>query len=165
MMHVEPSFGGKHARTSFGATPHTRRPIDKNLVAVLKATVNATQENTTLLTTTFPCTIVGLRWELAVNQDGGTGLAGYSWGIVVVRDGVTVDTMATSDAASFFNPEENMLVFGVGSIENALETKTHSGSTKTMRKMQGGDKLVFIFKGIATETTGCRGVVQFFCKT
>ncbi len=165
MLVPEHAFGFKRPREAFGATPHTKRPIDKSLVAVLKATVDATQETTVLLTTTFPCTVVGLRWDISFDQDGGTGLAAYTWGIVVVRDGVTVDTLATSDAASFFNPEENMLVFGAGTIDNNTQTKQHTGSTKTMRKMQGGDTLVYIHKGIATNTTGSRGVIQFFCKT
>ncbi len=165
-MIIEPSsFGRKHPRSSFGSTAHTKRPIDKSLVAILKAGVNATQQTTVLLTTTFPCTVVGLRWSLTFEQDAGTGTAGFSWAIVVVRDGVTVDTLVTSDAGSFFNPEENCLVFGMGSIDNNTQTKQFEGATKTMRKMQGGDILMFIHKGIATETSGSRGVIQFFCKT
>ncbi len=160
-----PAFGGKHARTAFGATPHTKRPIDKKLIAVLKAGVNATQQTTVLLTTTFPCTVVGLRWSLTFDQDGGTSTAAFSWAIVIVKEGVTVDTLVTSDAGSFFNPEENCLVFGMGTIDNNQHTVQFSGATKTMRKMQGGDILMFIHKGIASETSGSRGVIQFFCKT
>ncbi len=166
MMTLEPTtFGRKHPRSAFGSSPHTKRPIDKSLVAILKAGVNATQQTTVLLTTTFPCTVVGLRWELSYEQDAGTGLCAFAWAIVVVRDGVTVDNLVTSDAGSFFNPEENCLVFGSGTIDNNTQTKQFSGSTKTMRKMQGGDTLVYLHKGIATETSGSRGVIQFFCKT
>ncbi len=142
-----------------------RRPIDKKLVAVLKAGVDATDVSTTLVTITFPATIVGLRWSLNFAQAAGTGLASHYWAIVIVREGVTVDSLGVSDAASFFNPEENCLVFGAGNIINNTETLSYEGSTKTMRKMQGGDTLQLIIKGEATNTTDVLGVVQFFLKT
>ncbi len=84
---------------------------------------------------------------------------------MVVRDGVAVDTLAISDAAAFFEPEQNCLVFGNGTVDNNVESVQFEGTTKTMRKMMGGDTLVFIHLGTATNTSGSRGVIQFFCKT
>ncbi len=166
-MVVEPSphSGFKHARTSFGASPHTKRPINKSLVAVLQSTNDATDTVTTLFTTTFPCTITGLRWDLTITQDAGTSTCFAYWVIAIVRQGMTIPTIATTDGATFFAPESDCLVFGTTTIENNIQSKDFIGSTKTMRKMQGGDTLIFIGKGAATNTHRVDGVVQFFCKT
>ncbi len=146
-------------------TTGSKRPTDKNLVAIALAGVNATQQNTTLTTVTFPCTIVGIRWMIAVAQDAGTGAANSSWCINVLRDGGTQKNMSTSNGSTFFAPESDCLVFGFSIIDNNTETKIFEGSTKTMRKMMGGDKLIFSGLGIATSTSTFRGVIQFFCKT
>lgn len=143
----------------------TKRPIDKSLISIAKNSVDASQVQTILITATFPCTIVGLRWSLSFTQDGGTGDAGLQWAVVVVRDGNTADTMSGADAASFYNPEQDVLAFGVGAIDNHGNVVTFDGNTKTMRKLKGGDQLIFIQLGNATDTTRSRGVVQFFCKT
>ncbi len=157
----EPS--AKRGRTASGF--HTKRPINKSLIAVQQAGNTATDKSSTLFTTTFPCTITGLRWDLSFSQDGGAGLAFIHWAIILVRAGVTQDTLSITDGSSFFDPESNCLVFGSFTIENSTETKHAFGSTKTMRKLQGGDLLIFVAKGSATNTSRVDGIIQFFCKT
>ena len=146
-------------------TERRKRPIDKNLIFVRKAAVDATQVAEVLLTATFPCTITGLRWGMSVLQAAGTSQCEGSWAIVVEREGNVVDTLAITDSTSFYDPEQNVLAFGVWLIENNSETKQFEGSTKTMRKMQTGDTLQLLVKGVATETSTIRGVIQFFCMT
>ncbi len=168
MMVLEPGAqhgGFKHARTAFGSTPHAKRPIDKSLVAVQLTSINATDQSTTLLAVTFPCTIVGLRWSFTVTQSAGTATAFHHWAIVRNPDGITLGTLAISDAASFFEPEQNCLVFGAGTIANNVDSTHYEGTTKTMRRMFVGDKLEFIIKGSATNESRVDGVMQFFCKT
>ncbi len=157
--------GFKRPRTEFIGTARTKRPIDKKLVTIANDATAGTQVTTTLITATFPCTITGLRWSLAFVQDGGAGVCLFWWAIVIVRDGVTIDTLATSNGAVFFNPEQNCLVFGNGIIDADTETKTFVGATKTMRKLMGGDTLQFVTLGGTTNTSGSRGIIQFFCKT
>ncbi len=152
-------------RQQFFRTTGAKRPTDKNLVAVLLTAIDGTQQNTTLVTVTFPCTIVGIRWNLAVGQAGGSGFAEHYWNINVLRDGGTQKNMSTSNGSTFFAPESDCLVYGVSIIDNHNDTKIFEGSTKTMRKMMGGDKLIFSTVGEATNTTEIRGVIQFFCKT
>ncbi len=167
MMLVDPALGlgsNKRARTGFTGGGH-KRPINKSLIAVQQTGNNATDTSTQLFATTFPCTITGLRWSLAFTQDAGTATAFYHWAIIVVRAGVTQDTLSITDGASFFDPETNCLVFGAGTIDNNVESQIATGDTKTMRKMQGGDALVFVAKGSATNTTRVDGMIQFFCKT
>ncbi len=157
----------KRARTAFVPTGRisARRPIDKNLVTATKGGVNATQEQTVLFTATFPCTVVGLRWSLSVFQDAGTGNARGVWAVVVVRDGNSAGTMTTSDAGDFYTPEQDVLSFGHSSVDNNVQTLQFEGTTKTMRKLLGGDQLIFICKAQATNTSAFEGIFQFFCKT
>ena len=139
--------------------------MDKLLIAVTKDAVAAAQVASVLVTVTFPCTIVGLRWMISFVQDAGTGTPTGYWAIIKVVDGNAPKTMGGSDQGVFYAPEQNVLAFGVFSIDNNTETKIFEGSTKTMRKMMGGDTLQFITIGTATNTFAVRGIVQFFCKT
>jgi len=143
----------------------TKRPIDKKLIAIDKNALSDTQATTDLLQATFPCTITGLRWELSAAQDAGTGVAKLDWVMVIVRDGQTVDTIASSDGASVYNPEQDVLVFGSGIVINNTNSIQMSGSTKTMRKLMGGDKITWVARGVATNTLFVTGIIQFFCKT
>ncbi len=152
-------------RQQFFRTTGAKRPTDKNLVAIELTAIDGTQQNTTMTTVTFPCTIVGIRWNLTVAQGGGSGAAENYWCINVLRDGGTQKNMSTSNGATFFAPESDCLVYGVSMIDNHADTKIFEGSTKTMRKMMGGDKLILSTVGEATNTTVVRGVIQFFCKT
>ncbi len=143
-----------------------KRPIDKQLIVVDKDTVDATQVSTTLITATFPCTITGLRWEISHDRSAGTGTANFWWAIILVKDGNSANTMAISDASTFYEPEQNVLAFGLGALEDeGPDSMLSSGNTKTMRKLMGGDQLLFITRGIATNTTNVNGVIQFFCKS
>ncbi len=143
-----------------------KRPIDKNLVVVSKNTVDATQVSTTLITATFPCTITGLRWQIATDRAAGTGTAEFYWAIILVKDGNSANTVAISDGATFYEPEQNVLAFGLGSLEDSgPDSMLAEGNTKTMRKLMGGDTIVFIVRGVATNTVNLNAIIQFFCKS
>ncbi len=143
----------------------TPRPIDKALVFVTNNAISATQESSVIINTiNAPCTITGLRWDLTISQDQGTGFCEGTWAIVVTYGGQAVATMGHTDTGNFYTPESNVLAFGTWGIENNTETKTFSGSTKTMRKLMLGDQVFIIAKGVATNTTRYWGVVQLFCK-
>lgn len=144
-----------------------KRPVDKLLLNINKGGVTATQVATVLVTATFPCTIVGLRWDMTFATVGGTGLGGYSWAIIILRDGVTVSQMAHTDGSTLYAPEQDVMAFGRG-FNTALALgmlSKYQGSTKTMRKLMGGDKLQFIIKGTDTDTVTVQGCIQFFCKS
>lgn len=138
-----------------------RRPIDKQLKFVEKVSLNATQQETTLFTITFPCTLTGLRWSLGSTNT--TGAGSYGWALVIVRDGATPKALALADGASFYQPEQDVLAYGAG-ISVTTEGELEQGNTKTMRKLMGGDKLFFVAKGTAGATTNMTGTIQFFLK-
>ncbi len=145
-----------------------KRPITKEIVYVLKAGVAGTQVTTTLFTATFPCTIAGLRWNISALADGGSANSSIAWAIVKVTEGNTVNTLAVSDAPTLYAPEQECIVWGVALPHAANlggNSEFWSGTTKVMRKMQGGDTLVFIALSEATNTCELRGAIQFFCRT
>ena len=146
-------------------TTGTRRPVDKIMVVLSKDGINATQQTTQLVSVTFPCTIVGLRWNFSIFQDAGAGTSLAFWNIMVVKDGVTIPVMSVGDGGDFVTPEQNVMVFGAVAIDNNVEGHHSQGSTKTMRKMMGGDTLQFIVLGEATNNQEVAGAIQFFCKT
>ncbi len=144
------------------------RPIDKEIISIGKAAMAGSQVSTTLITATFPCTITGLRWDLTFIADGGTGDAGYIWAIVKVTEGDSANTLSGGDGATLYAPEQNVLVWGKGSNPGAdtIGAPVHyNGTTKIMRKLLGGDQLLWIGVGEATNTTEVSGAVQFFCRT
>ena len=122
----------------------SRRPTDKELIYISQ-TFTSSNTVTTMKTATFPCTIVGLRWNFAGIHTFTTGNSIVNWIIVIVRDG----TLTFMDADA-----------GFGST-----TKQVEGQTKTMRKMQQGDLLQFITISSNANAGTINGVVQFFCKS
>ncbi len=154
----------KRARTS---GVRVARPIDKELKFV-NLTATTTVASTTLKTTTFPGTVVGLRWDIGA-QASASAETVNAWAVVVVPDGEAVNTPALSDGADFYTPEQNVLAFGAFRLENATVATDNvfhfEGTTKTMRKLKQGDILAFLV--FSDTATSCQvdGIVQFFFKT
>ncbi len=156
----------KRARTS---GVRVARPIDKELKAVLQ-TATTTVVTTTLKTTTFPGTVVGLRWSLGIASVIATSDSNVFWAIVVIPDGEAANTPAISDGADFYTPEQNVLAFGQGfvadtDVGSGPRSITFDGTTKTMRKLKQGDILALISLSTVAVSAQVRGVVQFFFKT
>ncbi len=143
-----------------------KRPIDKDLITIDKAAVAGTQLTTSLKVTTFPCTIVGLRWTISCAQNAGTGDTQLFWAIIIVPDGDSVNAFGTGDSNTFYAPEQNVLTYGI-TVSSAVDNMPvqFEGSTKTMRKLKAGDVVLFATIAQATDTWMLQGVVQFFCKS
>ncbi len=146
-----------------------RRPIDKKIVSVQKDNIAAaTQVTTDLLTATFPCTVVGLRWDLhSVDATAGV-VSELNWVIVLLRDGLSAQTISTSDGGDMYTPEQDVMAWGVMARTNDLEGSfMWKGDTKTMRKLMAGDKItIAIRNNHATDAhTTFYGAIQFFCKS
>ena len=148
----------------------SRRPIDKSLIVVNQVattTVNVTQ----LKSTTFPCTVVGLRWSVTSLALAVSGNSNTAWAIIVVRDGESTNAPSLANAAKFYTPEQNVLAFGMFHSRDADAavggplTQTFEGSTKTMRKLNAGDVLQFISFSDRVAACDMNGIIQFFCKS
>ncbi len=162
---------GKRARTAAPVVIQTRqvRPIDKSLININITNGGATQRTTILKTTTFPCTVVGLRWSLTFFNVLATGGEFFHWVVVVVPDGVAVSPIGTGNAADLYTPEQHVLAFGVIGLdaneEGSMLLQNIEGSTKTMRKLKTGDVLMFTVLGVNGTAGIIKGTIQFFCKS
>jgi len=158
----------KRARPTSTATSGRRakRPIDKKMMRVLFTDLNTTQQNLDLYpAASFPGTLTGIRWSIGAVAEAGASPTQLSWLIVVVPAGTTVGTVNMANGDSAYDPEQNVIAFGSTAL---LTTATHAqwdGTTKGMRKLKAGDKLVFTARSIATQEITLCGTVQFFYKT
>jgi len=158
------SRGLKRQRTGVSSFVTPKRPIDKGLVNVIHG-ISTTQAETTLITATFPCTVTGLRWE--IGAIGGPQSTSVRWAIIIVRDGNSANTIGASDGSDLYAPEQDVMAFGVQwcpDTDNGNSNIHWTGSTKSMRKLMGGDKIIFVTKGSFSNGT-VNGCVQLFCKT
>ncbi len=148
----------------------SRRPTDKELIFVSQ-TVTTSNVVTSMKTATFPCTLVGLRWNMVCNGIITTASSTISWIIVLVHDGNTANTISQSNGADMYTPENDVMAFGTIQVQDADlsaggPVAVHfEGNTKTMRKMRQGDILQFVTLGENANCATLRGTVQFFCKT
>lgn len=145
-----------------------KRPIDKQLINISQY-VTTTATNTTLYTATYPGTITGIRWDLqcigivnSLNQG--------RWFIAHTRDGYTPNAPSLTGGSSLYQPETDVLAFGAllnyPDATVGVDTPiTISGSTKTMRKLQAGDRLDFVSLGSVANSMFMAGTIQFFIKT
>lgn len=141
-----------------------QRPIDKNLKSVIIDTSGG-QDSDNLFTVTYPATVTGLRWSLAGQSTDGMAQSNVYWAVVIVKDGESAKSIAFSAEAAFYQPEQNVLAFGVMALgpSNVSSFQLSEGHTKTMRKLAGGDKLQIIAVSQLGSAT-LKGVVQFFMK-
>lgn len=143
-----------------------KRPINKGLVHISNAVDNSIGQQD-LFTVTFPCTVLGIRWDMTL-LNGTTQCIG-GWAIIVIRDGLSPGALALSAGADFYTPEQDVLAYGAYSTNTLASadgsTRTWVGNTKTMRKLMAGDKLSIVFQGSAAVSGTLSGVIQFFCKS
>ncbi len=130
----------------------------------------------TLTLTTFPCTLTGLRWDFNTPLSStDTSTAHYfNWAIILVKQGNDANDLLSGNQtapAILYEPEQNVLATGFmspGTTGNTSTSGTWRGTTKTMRKLQTGDRIALIYRlGGATDLNELHfgGTVQFFCKS
>ena len=158
----------KRRATDFIVRPRPNR-VNKKLIAITDALVtSSTTDHTDLLTATFPCTVTGLRWSLSVFGLDPEDVTFIYWAVVVQRAGTTLDGLSFSNGGTFYPQEEEVMSFGVlgAGIKAAGTTQASNteGATRTMRKLQEGDKLVLVYYCSNDDGGSLSGVIQYFCK-
>ena len=148
-----------------------KRQVEKIQKLIALTPVGTAQEDLLLYTVVDPVTVGGFIWGINTSAvvDPASGPALVTWAIIVSREGITVGTLGIGNGSDVYTPGENVIVggmFNVGDI--ALGTSVsheHSGKTKTMRKLKGGDTVHFIARGVvATQQVTASGVITFFAK-
>lgn len=156
-----------HKKKAAYYSSRPRRPIDKQIITSAAALTNSTTYQT-LLTVTVPSTIVGVRWDYQVHAATGTAPK-YAWAIVVVREGSSNGTVALGGGSPLYQPEQNVITWGCGAscytVGSVAWLPHDQGSTKTMRKLQGGDKVVLAMNTNTAVAGELIGAVQFFLKS
>ncbi len=151
------------------------RPITKSLLFFYDQ-ISGAQSEKTLTLATFPCTLTGLRWDLStpLSSTDTTTFHYMNWAIVIVKQGNDANDLLTAEQtepAILYEPEQNVLATGMmtpGLAGSSNTGGTFRGSTKTMRKLQQGDRIVIIFRlGGGTDLNELQfgGTIQFFCKS
>jgi len=147
-----------------------KRPIDKNIITI-RVDEDAAQQELVLYTATFPATMTGLRWDgaLMMTNAGSGSQNEVAWAIVLNQEGLNPDVLSFPSipgGATLYQPEQNVLAFGREAITFETGSYKIQGSTKTMRKLQGGDQLLFIYRwGTAGVTALLTMDIQFFMKS
>lgn len=158
----------KRGRIHNNRKGHAPRPIDKQIKGVVQ-TCTTSQTSTSLMDVTFPCTVVGIRWDFAFRNVVASA-PDVRWAIIVVRDGNSPNTLGGGDGADLYTPEQDVFAWGYwhaadGDAGGGPETVNITGHTKSMRKLMGGDSLMMIAKCSVVNGMSLIGAVQFFCKT
>jgi len=156
MAFVQRTRSGAVKRTSTVVTVRPRRPIDKILLGGFFSNM-ATQKEAPIVTATFPATFLGLRWNIAVHSTTGNNTDSHqavSWAIVILRQGggtVPAVNYGAQTLGTYFQPEQNVLATGVIGMTFEKGSAHDSGETATMRKLQNGDKIMFVIKSDQAE--------------
>ncbi len=135
-------------------------------------TNDATQQNKTLMTAVCPTTVFGLRWTIGIRNSEAAAATLVHWVIAKVPDGQTISTMLVADGADFYQPEQNVMAFGVvrcgfEASSNAPNVFLLEGSIKTKRNFKIGDSLVLgmvYHEGTSSVIAQWDSLIMFFTK-
>lgn len=180
----------KRRRTRF--VRRNARPVDKNIVNFnLNLTGNGQAQGTLwppaaslgppAAGAIFPGTITGIRWciDFCYNADNDTtgGFVCFAWAIVRLRESQNPSTLVVNGAAgisTMYRPEQDIIVCGTSLVPLSNNTAhvgvTNTrieGKTKTMRKLQNGDRVIILAQDSDTTDNDntVYGMVEYFIKT
>ena len=144
--------------------PKAKRPIDKRIIT-LSQNMDNSQDNVTLFTCTFPCTLLGLR----VNIASEISTVNTNWGLAVisvVQDGTTPGAIDLTTGNSSYEPEQNVMWGGVfPGYAVHVQAAWYPDVIKTKRKMKVGDSLVLSCLGAGANVQVLRGMITYFIMT
>lgn len=149
-----------------------KRNIDKQLIGINELHTTIADHPQILYTCTFPCTLVSMRWSIIASATAVNTT--FLWNICIVRQNVVGGPVtltlpvSNNPGVTYSAPETDVIAFGI-SDAIVIAAKTASmplqDSTKTQRKLQAGDQVVWVSHQLAANQISCAGVFQFFIKT
>lgn len=119
--------------------------MDSRIVSVGHL-VGTVLQSTTLFSATFPCIVDTVEYSLTIDTIIGVPHS-IGWMIVIVRDGNTlqIGDINLLDSNSFYDPETDVILFGVTRFP-AVPTEisfSDKGKTTTGLRLMQGDRLIF----------------------
>lgn len=175
-------------------TMKAKRPVDKLVISDTNLAVVANSAARNIFTATYPCTVSGFRAAVTfrnhvITRGAVLPITEMSmsccchWALVIVRQGMTSPVMSVGGLGPLYTPEQNLLMYGQGSLDWSWHVDTLTPLTTrnngpgpvchsiiiesgTKRKMMGGDTLQLIQTtsgGLNATTVDIDSTVQFFC--
>ena len=159
------------AKTMAVRVGRNRKNVEKRLISFHFNTVDSvSQAEQALINANFPCTAGGISLDLVAHRESSSSgnSTSMGWALIINRGGQTNATISLGAGTTFFEPEENVLLSGVFSSQGVINDSTYRYiRTKTMRKLQSGDRLMFIAKGngpaASNDAWFIRGTLTMFC--
>lgn len=117
-------------------------------------------------------TMSGLRWDIDIANTN-TGPSRAYWAIVIVREGYNPNALNIGNNSNLYTPEQDVLAYGVATLtgsatESGPSIEMFSDTTRSMRKVQQGDRLMLLFASStsspAVNDTTVNATIQFFVK-
>ncbi len=128
-----------------------------------------TQVSTTVLTTTFPCTLSAVKYSIGVFNNAAASSRVFRWALVFVADGNSANTISFVDAADFYTPEQHIIAFGSANLSetggDGAPTAHWNRSLSTRVNMRTGDLILFLCAAESGTDLFVDGTVQLLCKT
>lgn len=129
---------------------------------VFNMTVDTTLETRTILSATYPCTIVQYKLEATAHCIAATAdVQNWFWALLLVKDGYNANTPTIADTNNFYKPEQNVITWGKGlgmGVTNDYYPPTKiSRSEKCNLRLQAGDTIQLIALG-----TNANAIVDFY---
>ena len=140
-----------------------KRPVDKEIVNILKTAIGTGQVALTLRTAGMAETLSGIRGNLSGKFGANAGSVGMV--IAVVREGQTASTLDLTDGGTLYAPQQDVLFawFGHGSPA-VTELHWQKIDVKAMRKLKDGDTIQILLRCTAADTVDVTGSITSFYK-
>ena len=141
-----------------------KRPIEKRAEFIELAGASGGAQNTSVLHTSIVAETFSGGKLIGIFTPGGLA-ASYIAAIVLLEDGYSATTLAFTNGAVPYEPEQNVLWMQAGRwIAASIEPLHVNHTIKTQRKMKEGDRLVFLINAGADSVTQFSGVSTNFFK-
>jgi len=115
---------------------------------------------------TYNGTVAGIRWGFGFTNASAHAVIACL--LYILREGTTDISLSQGDATSLFGglDPEDVLAFWSGTIDDGNSTPLNfMGNTRTMRKMNSGDKLQFRWATEGVQTVVCGGAFYVLYKS
>lgn len=174
--------GRSSKRSKRRFSSRSKRPIDKNIVGFSINLSGGNQGEVGIWPpasgptagSVFPGTITGIRWHIDCTSHTAQFVR-FAWAIVRLRQGQTASALTLPPSVgTMYSPEQDVIV--IGSCSTMLQNNTSlygthgyaiEGTTKAMRKVQNGDRIIFLCQDddSATDPNNVNGMIEYFVKT
>lgn len=162
---LTPLKGGPATKTRVFKRYNRRKSVNQKILTSVSHIISSVQVSTNIFIATQGCRVGGIRWSLScASQQSGNGE--YAWAIVYVPEGrnpltLEIGTPSSANTArQLYMAADNVLACGLLLIDNVLMGARTEGSSKAVRRMHEGDRIVLIMRRVDGVSIVASGAVQ-----